>query len=470
MAQNSYPHSDSPLGEAEWRILAREFSATAVIDGVGGELACSADGSALATAVAAGRAAVEGFLFVLDAATTVAHTAADVTNDRIDVVVVEYDPDGSGTVGQGTARLTIVAGTPDASPVVPTLTQAVAGLWQFPLAEVLVTAASAIITAPDVTDVRVFGGSVRDLSGTTAERGAYVAESGQFWWDTDTVELYRWDGSAWQPMTPAIPEPDVQTFDTSDTWTKPAGAVRHVVELWAGGGGGGGTSNATNKWGGSGAGGGCYRIREYAAGDLDATEAFTIGAGGAGGADNSYGAGGGTTTFKDFAAYGGGGGAYSLGEDSNDCANGGGGGGFHEAGSLGSRASNGGTPANGGDPDGAYGGGNGGAGNGSPTVFGGGGGGGAIGAIANGGKSEYGGGGGGHGGGTAGSATHSSGGISAYGGTGGAGGGSAGGGQDGVDGAVPGGGGGGAYNDGGVLTGGDGGGGRCKVTTYFESL
>jgi hypothetical protein len=416
MAQNSYPHSDSPLGEAEWRILAREFAATAVIDGVGGELACSADGSALATAVAAGRAAVEGFLFVLDSATTVAHTAADVTNDRIDVVVVEYNPDGSGTVGQGTARLTIVAGTPDASPVVPTLTQAVAGLWQFPLAEVLVTAASAIITAPDVTDVRVFGGSVRDLSGTTAERGAYVAESGQYWWDTDVVKLYRYDGAVWQPTSPIISATDVQTFDTSSTWTKPDGAISVHIYL-VGGGSGGGTISGYNDGGGG--GGGATRVT-VDADDLGATEAVTIGAGGPG-VTSAQGARGGNTTFAGH--------------------------GFDLGGYCG-RGSDAGV--GGGTTGGAKG-----VPNADPSEYGGGGGGDA--SSGDGGASSYGGGGGGCGDGS----TAGDGGASQFAGAGGDGRNTAG---VGIDGTAPGGGGGGAYSS---DPGGDGAAGRAIITTYF---
>ncbi|MBT1154418.1 hypothetical protein J1C56_02310 [Aminobacter anthyllidis] len=185
------------------------------------------------------------------------------------------------------------------------------------------------------------------------------------------------------------------SFLVSGTWTKPTGISAEAiveVELWGGGGGGGQYNGA--QWGSAGGGGGGYNTYAFRAGDLPATVAVTIGAGGAvnsqGGASSfgtylyAYGGGAGVqTTGSTMAAGGGGGGTTSAGANGAGSSPGAGGGGGH----LGGGAA-GGAPQTAGGTANHYGGGGGGGGSTNGSAFKGGdafygGGGGAGGFAAN---------------------------------------------------------------------------------------
>jgi hypothetical protein len=93
--------------------------------------------------VSTGAALVEGYFYENDAEVTVA-IPTPVTDPRIDRIVLRKD-----AILQ-TVRITRIAGTENPAPTAPAITQTAGGIWDIPLAQVLINVAGAIT----VTDER----------------------------------------------------------------------------------------------------------------------------------------------------------------------------------------------------------------------------------------------------------------------------------------------------------------------------
>ena len=159
-------------------------------------------------------------------------SASDPTNDRYDLILAQVE-DAQYSGATNAWKLSVVTGTPAASPLFPTVPDNA-----FVLATVLVPAAASAIVNADITDIR--DGS--DTDGTTtltnrgfaANPGVVVCTSstrpsspyvGMEIFETNTDRLFLWDGADWSLL--AGPSPFAIVRRTSDQ-TIPANVETNV--------------------------------------------------------------------------------------------------------------------------------------------------------------------------------------------------------------------------------------------------
>lgn len=154
MAETSFPFDSIDTTESQFSQWARNIGEGVKGSAAGTELKVFADSTGMLVKLPAGQAMVRGHYYINTAQMSLTITTAHATLPRIDAVVVELDPTANTIVAK------VVAGTPGASPVAPTLTQTDTGVWQQLLATVAVGAAVSTIAAGNVTDQRLYLGGV----------------------------------------------------------------------------------------------------------------------------------------------------------------------------------------------------------------------------------------------------------------------------------------------------------------------
>lgn len=174
MTQSSWPFENIDTSETQFSQWARNIGEGVKV-GTGDELEPYGDGSGMNVKVDSGQALIRGHYYSNTATVTLTVTAANPTNPRIDLVVLELDPSANTIV------LRVVAGTPAGSPVAPALVQTDAGVYQLKMAEIAVAANAFSITAPNVTDTRPFLATAADLAAavTTLQSNVTSLQTGK---------------------------------------------------------------------------------------------------------------------------------------------------------------------------------------------------------------------------------------------------------------------------------------------------
>jgi len=158
MAQSSWPFENLDVSETQFSQWARNIGEGVKLSALN-ELEVFADSTGMQVKVKSGQALVRGHYYQNTAEEILILTAADLSNSRIDTVLIELDPSAN------TILLKAVAGTPSLTPIPTPLVQTDAGIYQFKLAEVSVPANAVTIPAIDVTDQRTYLGT---FTGTVA--------------------------------------------------------------------------------------------------------------------------------------------------------------------------------------------------------------------------------------------------------------------------------------------------------------
>ena len=179
-------------------VLEKIFSNGVFTDVVNELEVVECDPVALAVRVNTGEAWINGFWCQNTAYLTKSLGAADPDNDRIDRIVKRLD-----TTVNFKISIEVLAGTPGAVPVAPTLTQT-ASTWEISLAQVLVEAAVTSITNAKITDERTYAAipeavnadTVTNIAGASLKANEIIIMANGFSIDGSDCELSEEDGTA----------------------------------------------------------------------------------------------------------------------------------------------------------------------------------------------------------------------------------------------------------------------------------
>ena len=201
MAEQSFPFENIDTTESQFSEWATNFQETGVQGSpTGTELGITVTGSDLNLTIAAGQAFIRGHYYINTDSLVLPVTSAG-TNTRIDIVVVELDPEANTIVTK------IVSGEAvSADPVAPTLTQSATGIYQLPIATLTIPNSTVAITAGMLVDTRTFMGN-RIGIWTTDTRPANPTAYQTLGYNTTIERHESWNGTAWvgffDPITTA---------------------------------------------------------------------------------------------------------------------------------------------------------------------------------------------------------------------------------------------------------------------------
>jgi len=158
MAQSSWPFENIDTSETQFSQWARNIG-EGVKTGALNELEVFADSTGMQVKVRSGQALVRGHYYQNTAELALSLTAADLSNPRVDTVVVELDPSANSI------ELKVITGAAQSSPSPEPVVQTDAGIYQIKLANIAVGTGVTTITAGNVTDTRFY---IEDFTGTVA--------------------------------------------------------------------------------------------------------------------------------------------------------------------------------------------------------------------------------------------------------------------------------------------------------------
>ena len=240
MAEQSFPFENIDTTESQFSEWATNFQETGVQGSpTGTELGITVTGSDLNLTIAAGQAFIRGHYYINTDDLVLAVTSAG-TNTRIDIVVVELDPEANTIVTK------IVSGEAvSADPVAPTLTQSATGIYQLPISTLTIPTSTVAITAGMLVDTRTFMGH-RIGIWTTATRPANPTAYQTLGYNTTIESHESWNGTAWVGFFDPISTAGdlVVGDDTGQASRLGVGADDQVLTVvagapaWADGGGG----------------------------------------------------------------------------------------------------------------------------------------------------------------------------------------------------------------------------------------
>jgi hypothetical protein len=213
MTQSSFPFENIDTTETQFSQWARNIGEGVVPDSNGDTLEVSV-GTGLAVDVDPGRALVRGHFYASTEVESLPLTTADAGDPRLDTVVLRLNPTANTIV------LAVVDGTPASSPVAPTLTQTDSGIYELPLADVLVPASSGVPTT--ITDRRVSPGinslsDVGDVELTSPSDGEVLTYDSGDW--VNAFPATNTDGDPGGRIFAGSVDPDtLYTLAAGDIW------------------------------------------------------------------------------------------------------------------------------------------------------------------------------------------------------------------------------------------------------------